>query len=249
MGRIIAIGGGEIRYGDTYEIDKIIVEATGLDHPKLLFIPTASDDAEGYVDSIRVAFGEKLGCEVTALRLIEDLPQASEIQELILSADIIYVGGGNTKKMLEVWRQHSVDVYLREAYDKGVILSGLSAGSICWFDYGHSDSDTIASGEVQPYSLVGGIGLIPMLNCPHYNEEGRGDDFSLKVQESGIVGLALDNYVAVDILDENFRIIKSDKYANAYRVVPDDVGVCIEVLEESREFKDTAEIFGAVANP
>lgn len=247
MGRIIAIGGGELRSGDTLGIDKIIVDAANKDIPKLLFIPTASNDAEGYIDGIKAAFGDGLGCVVTALRLVESPPSNSEIRELIVSADIIYVGGGNTKMMMEVWRQHSVDNYLKEAYEKGVILSGLSAGSICWFEYGHSDSDTLASGEIQPYSLVEGMGLIPIINCPHYNEEGRADDFSVKVMESRVIGLALDNYTAIDIKDDGFRIVKTDKYAHAYRIVPSNQGVSVEVIEESREFEDIGKLFSAMS--
>jgi len=248
MGRIIAIGGGEIRHGDTFEIDKIIVESTNLEKPKLLFIPTASDDAQGYIDSMKVAFGDKLGCVVSALKLIESPLSDKEIRDRILSSDIIYVGGGNTKKMMEIWKQYYVDVYLKEAFDLGVVLSGLSAGSICWFDSGHSDSDTLDSGEIQPYTLVSGMGLIPMLHCPHYNEEGRAEDFSLRVQDTGTIGLALDNYTAIDILDDTYRIIKSDKYAKAYKVLPENGEVKVEELEASCEFKDTSTIFNVMSD-
>ena len=79
-------------------------------------------------------------------------------------------------------------------------------------------------------------------------KEGRAEDFCLKVQESGFTGLALDNYVAIDILDEKFRIVKTDTYANAYRIVPEENGVKIEVLEESCEFKDIAELFSGLDN-
>ena len=245
MGRIIAIGGGELRSGDTLGIDKVIVEAANLDKPKLLFIPTASDDAQAYIDGVEAAFGQRLGCEVKALRLIESPPPKDEIRDLIQSADIIYVGGGNTKRMMQVWRQHLVDVYLKEAYEKGVILSGLSAGAICWFDYGHSDSDTLASGDIQPYSLVEGIGLIPMIHCPHYNEEGRADDFSVKVRASGIIGLALDNYTAIDIKKDGFRIIKTDKYAHAYRLVPNKQGVRVEVIDETLDYQHIDKLYGS----
>lgn len=247
MGRIIAIGGGEISYGETFDIDKTIVEATGKDKPQLLFIPTASEDAEAYIESVKVVFADKLGCQFSVLKLIESPPSDREIRDSILSADIIYVGGGNTKRMLGIWRQYSVDDYLREAFDKGVILSGLSAGSICWFDYGHSDSDTLASGEIQPYSMVAGLGLIPMIHCPHYNEEGRAGDFSIKIKATGRMGLALDNYTAIDILDDTYRILKVDRYAKAYKVFPRDNVVVIEALEASREFEDISKLYSMSA--
>jgi dipeptidase E len=221
MGRIFAIGGGELRNGEIFEIHKAIVQAVTSYNPKLLFIPTASDDAPGYSDSVRKEFGDLLGCVVDVLELIEGYDDDTMIRKRIMDSDVIYVGGGNTKKMMEIWKKHKVDDYLREAYNKGIILSGLSAGAICWFDLGQSDSDTNASGLTQPYSLVEGIGLIPLMLCPHYDEGDREEDFDKKIMESSLKGIALANNCAIEVLEDGYRIIKSKEAAKAFHVYVD----------------------------
>ena len=144
MKKIIALGGGEIgRPGypiETTQIDKEIIKLTGKKNPKLLFIPTASSDSESYYEVVKKHFGKRLGCKTNVLYLIKEKLSQKEIKEKILNSDIIYVGGGDTLKMMRVWKKNGVDKILKQAYEKGVVLSGLSAGSICWFKYGISDS-------------------------------------------------------------------------------------------------------------
>ena len=93
-----------------------------------MFIPTASDDSQGYIDVFNNIYGDKLGCITDTLLLINKDASDKDIKNKILSSDIIYVGGGNTSKMLDIWRKHKVDEYLGQAFEKGAILSGLSAG-------------------------------------------------------------------------------------------------------------------------
>jgi dipeptidase E len=128
MGKIVAIGGGEISQGETDRLNQYIVSLTGKAKPRLLFIPTASHDAPGYIETVRQRFGA-LGCDVDALCLYTQTYQVSEIEDLILGADIVYVGGGDTVRMMEKWSETGVDAALKEAYRRGVVLSGLSAGS------------------------------------------------------------------------------------------------------------------------
>src|SRR3989344_6273389 len=142
--KIIAIGGGEIgRPGypvETTKIDKEIITLTGKQKPRLLFVPTASSDTESYFEVVKKHFGKRLGCKTDVLYLIKEKPSKKEIEEKIFQSDIVYVGGGNTLKMMKVWRNTDVDKVLKEAYGKGIVLSGVSAGSICWFRWGNSDS-------------------------------------------------------------------------------------------------------------
>jgi dipeptidase E len=140
MPYLIPIGGGEIRQLKTLAIDKKIVALSNKKHPRLLFIPTASSDSENYVQAIEKVYGKKLGCKVETLLLIKEKPTKQQIEEKIQQAHIIYVGGGNTLKMMKIWRKLGIDQMLRAAYKKGTILTGISAGAICWFEYGHSDS-------------------------------------------------------------------------------------------------------------
>ena len=143
---IIAIGGGEISQNETYEIDKFIVEAAKKEKPNFLFIPTASKDAEAYVRIINKLYGE-LGCKTDTLYLSNTKVNTEEVNQKIENADIIYVGGGNTQYMMKVWQEYGVDKALIRAYKNGKVLSGLSAGSICWFISGHSDSEFIGDIE------------------------------------------------------------------------------------------------------
>jgi dipeptidase E len=136
---IVAIGGGEIGELDTLSIDKKIVALVKKVKPKVLFIPTASNDAEGYCDTFQKVYSVKLHCQVDFLLLTKEKLTKKEIKQKILSADIIYVGGGDTLKMLKIWRKQNVDKILQQAYKKGIILAGISAGAICWFRYGISD--------------------------------------------------------------------------------------------------------------
>src|SRR4030043_680356 len=140
--KIVAIGGGEIgRPGypiETTKIDKEIISLTGEKYPRLLFIPTASSDSESYFEVVQKYFGKKLGCKTDILCLIKDKLNKIQIAEKIFNSDIIYVGGGNTANTMRVWKKNELDKILKKAGKKGIILSGLSAGSICWFKYGLS---------------------------------------------------------------------------------------------------------------
>src|SRR3989344_5093693 len=134
--KIVAVGGGEIgRPGtsiETEKIDKETIKLSGKKHPKLLFIPTASSDSEGYVEVVKKYFGKRLGCKVDVLRLLKSKPNRREIRKKILGTDIVYVGGGITLKMMAVWRKLGVDSILEVAVRKGIVLSGVSAGAVCW---------------------------------------------------------------------------------------------------------------------
>lgn len=178
MGKIIALGGGEIGRPhenggfypvETTSIDKEIIKQTGKSNPKLLFIPTASKDSEEYFQVVKKHFSE-LGCKVDVLYLIKDKFSKKQIEDKILSTDIIYVGGANTLKMMTLWRKIGVDNILKKAHKKGVVLSGLSAGSICWFNCGNSDSRKFTSGSNKLIKVTG-LGLIDALHCPHNPED------------------------------------------------------------------------------
>ena len=182
MKTIYAIGGGEISELETFDIDKQIVKASGKKNPKALFIPTASGEPQAYVDMFDQLYGEKLGCETDSLILLDGTTNSQEARKKIMSSDIIYVGGGNTRMMMEVWKKYNLDKYLIEAHEKGIILSGLSAGSICWFSKGQSDIEEFEAGNLNNYTIVDGIGLIEAMHSPHYNEDNREIDFELKLK-------------------------------------------------------------------
>lgn len=213
MGKIVAIGGGELRFNETLSIDKFIVQFSETPNPKLLFIPTASGESQGYIEIVRRIYGEQLGCTVDTLLLSGSGITENEIRQKILSSDIIYVGGGNTVRMMEIWRENKVDKYLKEAYKNNIVLSGLSAGSICWFQKGHSEFRN--SDGCWDYTQAPGIGLIPAIHYPHYNESGReGFDDMMKKEERP--GIAIENNCAIVIKNGMYKIIKSNSSSKAY---------------------------------
>jgi dipeptidase E len=222
MKTIVAIGGGEIgRPGfpvETTKIDKEIIRLSGKKNPKLLFIPTASLDSESYFEAVKKHFGKKLGCKTSVLYLIKEKLTRSEIEEKIIGSDIIYVGGGNTLKMMQIWRKNRVDEILKKAYQKGIIISGLSAGSICWFKWGSSDSKKSNNPNVNLIK-VKGLGLINCLHCPHYDDEEDKKLGLKKMMEKTLgVAIALDNCCAIEVIDDKYKIISSKQVANAYKV-------------------------------
>ena len=221
MKKIIILGGGEIgRPGfpvETTTIDKETIRLSGKKRPRLLFIPTASSDADVYVKTVKKHFGNKLSCNIQTLYTIKHKIRPTEIKKMILSADIIYVGGGDTLKMMNIWRKNGIDKLLIQAAKKGAVLSGVSAGAICWFKYGHSDSQKF-SNRKSPFIKVSGLNLYPFLICPHYDSEpARKKSLKIIMQKTKEVAIALDNCSALEIINDKYRIIKSKKQANAYR--------------------------------
>lgn len=225
---IIAIGGGEVALNETYEIDKFIVEASKKENPNFLFIPTASKDAELYVKIINKLYAE-LGCNTDTLYLSNVEVNKEEVNQKIDNADIIYVGGGNTQYMMQVWQEYGVDKALIKAYKSGKVLSGLSAGSICWFIAGHSDSEFIDDIENPKPIWVKGLRLIPYLHCPHYDEPDRvGFDEFYAGQLTDAI--AIENQVAIVWDNYEMKVIKSNPMKNAYRLSWSDKGLKKEVL-------------------
>ena len=218
MGKIVAIGGGSMELLETLPIDRRIVRLTGRKRPRALFIPTASTDAASYVEIFNAVYGQRLRCDIGVLRLILDRYSKNELRRRILSADLIYVGGGNTLKMMRRWRTLGVNRLLRIAHRKGIVVSGLSAGCICWFNYGHSDSMAFYHPDDWNYVRVRGVGFIGATGCPHYDAERRDRDFESMIRRTGDVGIALDNNCALEVIDHTYRVIRSSTGAGAYRV-------------------------------
>ena len=128
--KIVAIGGGEISERTTAAIDERIIELTAKTKPKALFIPTASNDAPGYIETFEAYYGRHFGCQTHILKLVENPPAFEEMAATVLNSDLIYVGGGNTYRMMKLWRRLGLDNVLTQAASRGIILSGLSAGAI-----------------------------------------------------------------------------------------------------------------------
>lgn len=134
MRQIIALGGGGFSMEpDNPLLDLYILKQAKKAKPKICFIPTASGDSDNYISRYYNFFNQQ-DCKPSHLSLFE--PLTRELESCILEKDIVYVGGGNTKNLLALWKEWGLDAILRKAWDEGVILAGLGAGSICWFEEG-----------------------------------------------------------------------------------------------------------------
>jgi peptidase E len=168
--RILAIGGGGFLMEDAPSpIDRYIAQSTGRETPKVCFISTPSGDSVEMIDKFYAAF-EALGCAAAHLAFFRrpfraSLPLAGFAAPL-LDQDAIFVGGGNTKSALAVWREWGLDQVLNEAWRRGILLAGMSAGAICWFEEGLTDSYWGAG--LKPLQCMG---LLPGGCCVHYSSE------------------------------------------------------------------------------
>lgn len=234
--KIVAIGGGDIRKNETLKIDTEIIKLSGKKQPKMLFIPTASSDNAGYVEAITNYFTE-LHCTVNILYLIDQQITFETMRDIILSADIIYVGGGNTLKMMTLWRRLGIDILVDQARQQGAVLCGISAGSICWFKYGNSDSRKFKN-PAADYIKVTALGFIDAFNCPHYDTEvDRKASLKKMMKNYPGVAIAVDDCAALEIVDDRYRIISSNNKAQAYKVYWKDGTFYEEVIERTDNFK------------
>jgi dipeptidase E len=178
----------------------------------VLFLPTASGDNDGYL----LTFYQQLAgvdCEPSHLALFER--NVDDVAGLIGAQDVVMVGGGNTANMLAVWRVHGVDRALRDAYSQGTILTGWSAGCLCWFEGGVTDSFTPELGP-----LSDGLGILTGSACPHYDSEDRRAQVYKREIDAGMApGIALDDGVIASFADERLvEIVSGREGGRAFRV-------------------------------
>lgn len=212
--KIIAIGGGDNgrvkilpdgtkkQYPlDNIPINKKIIEMTGKSNPNILFLGTAGKDSPNYTDYLMAHFSS-LGANVSELRLVENPPTEPEIRNILSNTDAVYVGGGDTRFMIDCWQKIGFDKLLQEYADAGMILSGLSAGAICWFDY-YDNEDYIQNetGQIDwnKLDLLPGLGFIHGFCVPHYNTKTKIEQgfFDALAKKHNIPGWAIDNNAAI----------------------------------------------------
>jgi peptidase E len=212
MRQLIALGGGGFLMEKNRALDRFVLAATGKANPRVCFVGTASGDAE----SARYKFYEAmatLDCRATHLSLVQ--PPSADLASFVLEQDAIYVGGGNTRSLLALWREWQLDIALRAAYERGVVMSGISAGMICWFEFGITDS---VPGELSPLPC---LGWLPGTACPHYDGEAQRRPAFHRLLASGTVppGYAADDGAALHFVDETLReAVASRPAARAYRL-------------------------------
>ncbi|MGG0656644.1 Type 1 glutamine amidotransferase-like domain-containing protein [Rummeliibacillus pycnus] len=213
MKQIIALGGGGFSMEpENPLLDQYILSQSQKENPKICFLPTASGDAENYIKGFYDFFRTQ-DCDPSHLSLFN--PPTRDLETYLLEKNIIYVGGGNTKNLLALWKEWGLDKVLRKAWNNGIILAGISAGAICWFEDGLTDS----FGErLEPIQC---LGFLKGSYCPHYNGEmNRRPSYQHLIGTNMIkTGVAVDDGVAIHYINQEIKeIVNSRPNAGAYRV-------------------------------
>lgn len=213
MKQVIALGGGGFSMEpENPLLDLYILNQSSKTNPEICFIPTASGDSDSYIARY-YNFFEKQNCKPSHLSLFK--PPTRDLEDFLLEKDIIYVGGGNTKNLLVLWKEWGLDLILKKAWEQGTVLAGVSAGSICWFEEGVTDS----YGEgLEPIKC---LGILKGSNCPHYDgESDRRPSYHELVAEGKMKsGIATDDGVALHYIDQELsKIVSSRPNAKAYKV-------------------------------
>ena len=210
--QIIAMGGGSFTAEpENPALELYILAQARRSNPSICFVGTATGDHPAYIAKFYAAYS-KLRCRPTHLPLFERTP---DLRKLLLAQDVIYVGGGNTKSMLGVWREWQLPRILRQAWNAGTVLAGVSAGAICWFEVGVTDS---WAGHLAPLPC---LGWLPDACCPHYDgeKERRPSVHQFVAKGTAPETLALDDSSAAHFVGRRLlRVVASRESAGAYRV-------------------------------
>lgn len=225
-GHIVALGGGGFSMKGQYTaLDEFILTLARRQRPRVCFIPTASGDSALYIAKFYRAFSDR--CVPTDLTLLDTpaLPRqparTTDLPDFVGAQDVFYVGGGSTAHLLALWRLHGLDRLLRQAWVGGAVLAGISAGMICWFQAGVTDS----FGDLGP--LTDGLGLLAGSACPHYDgEPDRRRRYHELISAGLPPGYAADDDAALHFAGTTLSAVVSARPdAAAYRVEHDGDGI------------------------
>jgi peptidase E len=209
--QVIAIGGGGFSDGTEPGLDRYVLAQSRAATPRIGFIGTASGDADRYLVKFYARFA-RLDCRPSHLSFFGRTP---DLEAWVLGQDVLYVGGGNTRSLLGVWNEWGLPPLLRRAAEAGTVLSGISAGAICWFEQGVTDSSSSALGAIACLSLV------PGSCCPHYSGEAeRRPAYEGMVAAGEIApGYAIDDGAALHWAEgKPIRVVAGRPGADVYRV-------------------------------
>lgn len=224
MKQIISVGGGGFTaYNSELAMERYILAQVENETPKVGFLPQASAEAPSYVVQFLDSF-KSLGADPSWFSLFNRVQD--DLAERILEQDVIYVGGGNTRSMLSLWREWGIDEILKEAYEQGTLLCGVSAGAICWFEQCVTDS-------VWPLGVIDGLGFIEGSCCPHYDSEPtRRPTYLAKVAEDEMMpGIALQDFTAAHYIDGVLhKVVTEVEGQKAFRVDDQEQPLSVEVI-------------------
>ena len=228
---MLAVGGGMLMPRDAVPLQvKYAIELTGQARPRLCVLNTAvGDDPNAYL-----RFYDRLAETPARVRHLAlfPMPNVADPEDLLMSQDVIFVGGGSVANMVAVWRVHGIDEILRKAWHAGIVLAGSSAGGICWFEGGTTDSFGV---RLRPFT--DGLGMLPGSFCPHYNSEQERRPLYRRLVADGTLpdGVACDDGAGAHYVDETLAELVADRpEANAYRVAADGAGGAFETVLDVR---------------
>lgn len=210
--QILAMGGGGFSMEpENLKLDRYLLSLSEKETPKVCFVGTASGDAESYIERFYESM-KTLSCEPSHLSLYK--APLDDLREFVFDKDIFYVGGGNTRNLMVLWKEWGLDLLLREAYESGIVMAGISAGSICWFEEGVTDS---VPGKLLKLEC---LGILKGSNCPHYDGEAERRGAYHQLQKEGMKpGVACDDGVAAHFIDGELNsFVSSREHAKAYYV-------------------------------
>lgn len=226
--RIVAYGAGTNPKFVNY-----VAGLTGKPVPRLCFLPTASADSPLGINAWYEQCQDLNVKPFVQRMFISSYGQQQSFEDVLLSMDAIVVGGGNTLNMLAIWKAQGVDKILRTAWERGIILAGGSAGSLCWFEQGTTDSRPKEISEIE------GLGFIKASNCPHYDSEPtRRPLYQGYIQSKRFMaGYACDDRAAIYFEDNTVKeVVVANEQSNAYYVYEEN-GVAKEKVLERRVLK------------
>lgn len=226
--QIIALGGGGFSMEPKNPaLDRYVCQATGKERPQVCFLGQASGESYEYVTNFYRAFS-RLDARPSHLSLFK--PHTADLASFLLEQDAIYVGGGNTKSMLALWREWGVDAILRRAWQQGIVLAGISAGAICWFGQGLTDS---IPGDYTPLPC---LGFLPMSCSPHFDGEAERRPTYHRLVGAGRMqaGYGVDDSAALHFVGEKLeRVVASRPQAAAHWIESDGSGGVTETRLEA----------------
>lgn len=237
MGKIVLIGG--VTPPLTLDlIDEEIIKLTKKKNPRILYIPTAGGDDSGYCAFFKNIYEGKFGCKVDVLFLINENPTNDEIREKVFSSDVVYIEGGSISRLMNYFKKYSIDKILEEAYKKGIVLAGKSAGAFCFGGY-YFENDEPRNFKLDGFSGYKEVFCLKFLDfiiCPHYNLDGYIDKMEAMVKAHNVVGIGIDNNCAIEIVDDNYRVIATIESANAYKVYQEGAKLKRELIIKDNDF-------------
>jgi peptidase E len=211
--QIVAFGGGgfSMERGNPL-LDDYVLSLTGKERPRVCFLPTASGDADHYIVRFYRAF-DAGRCEPSHVSLFRRDQAAEDMHRQVLTSDLVYVGGGSVISLLGAWRAHGLDLTLRRAWERGVVMCGLSAGSLCWF------AEAVSAFHGPP-QWINGLGLLPYSNCVHFDAEPERHSAYCDMLAAGMAeGYAVEDGAALQFEGERLaRVVSSRKGARAFRM-------------------------------